>query len=83
MSKVVHLAQLTRELDFLFLFSPISIVCRLGLVLILVSLSLFAFLLLPAGLLIALQRGLCKKFALWEEGSAFAASAVDCLTDNW
>ena len=62
MSKVVPLAQLTREFDFLlFLFSPISIVCGIWLVLILVSLPLFTFILLPAGLLISLLRGLCKK----------------------
>ena len=84
MSKMVLLAQLRRELDFLlFLFAPISIVCRIWLVLILVSLSLFTFLLLPAGMLIAFEEVCAKTFALWEEGAAFAASAVDCLTDNW
>ena len=58
---MVPLAQLTRELKFiLFLFAPISIVCGIWLVLVLVSLSLFTFLLLPVGLLIALRRGLCK-----------------------
>ena len=59
-SKVVLVAQLTREINLLlFFFAPISIVHRLCIVL--VSLSLLAFLFLPVGLLIALLRGLCKK----------------------
>ena len=58
-SKVVLLAQLTRELDLLlFFFVPISIVH--GIWLVLVSLSLLTFLFLPVGLLIALLRGLSK-----------------------
>ena len=81
MSKVVLLAQLTRELDLLlFFFSPISIVR--GLLLVLISLSLLAFLFLPAGLLIALLRGFTKTFALWGEGESFTTSTVDCLIDN-
>ena len=56
-SKVVLLAQITRELDLiLFFFALISIVC--GLWLVLFSLSLFTLLFLPTGLLIALLRGL-------------------------
>ena len=62
-SKVVLLAQLTRELDLLlFFFSPISIVH--GLWLVLISLSLLTFLFLPDGLLIALLRGLCKNICI-------------------
>ena len=70
-SKVVLLAQLTRELDLiLFFFAPISIVC--GLWLVLVSLSLLTFLFLPAGLLIALLSGLCKNICtLGGRGSLF------------
>ena len=47
------------------------------------SLSLLTFLFLPVGLLIALLRGLCKNICTLGEGEAFAASTVDCLTDNW
>ena len=58
-SKVVLVAQLTQELDLLLFFlSPISIVR--GILLVLISLSLLAFLFLPVGLLITLLRGLCK-----------------------
>ena len=82
MSKVVLVAQLTWELDLLLLFfAPISIVCRL--LLVLISLSLLSFIFLPVGLLIALLRGLCKNICTLGGEEAFASSTVDCLTDNW
>ena len=62
-SKVVLLAQLTRELDLLLFFlAPISIVR--GLLLVLVSVSFLFSLFLPIGLLIALLRGLCKNICI-------------------
>ena len=68
-SKVVLLAQITRELDLLlFFFAPISIVH--GIWLVLVSLSLLTFIFLPAGLLIALLRGLCKKICILGRGGS-------------
>ena len=80
-SKVVLMAQLTRELDLLLFFlAPISIVH--GLLLVFISLSLLSFLFPPTGLMFALVRGLCKKNALWGEGATFASSTVDYLKDN-
>ena len=68
-SKVVLLAQLTRELDLLLFFlAPINIVC--GILLVLVSLSLLTFLFLPTGLLIALLRVLCKNICILGRGGS-------------
>ena len=62
-SKVVLLAQLTRELDILLFFlAPISIV--------LVSLFLLTFLSLPVRLLISLLRGLCKNICILGGGGS-------------
>ena len=59
MSKVVLVAQLTRELNLLLFFlAPIGTIR--GLLLVLVSLSFLSSLFLPTGLLITLLRVMCK-----------------------
>ena len=69
MSKVVLVAQITWEFElFLFFLSPISIVRRI--LLVLVSLSLLSSLFLPVGLLIALLRGLCKNICTLGRGDS-------------
>ena len=79
MGHVIFLAQLSGKFHLLLFFAPISTVCGIWLVLIFLT---FLPLLFPTELLIALLRGLCKKIAFWGKGATFAASVVECLTDN-
>ena len=81
MGQVIFLAQLTGKFHLIFLFfSPISIIC--GFWLVLVSLTFLPLFLFPTGLLIALLEDCAKTFVFWGEGETFAASAIECLTNN-
>ena len=69
-SKVILMAQLTRELNLLLFFlAPISTIRRF--LLVLVSLSFLSSIFLPIRLFIALLRGLCKNIFIMGGGGNF------------